>query len=216
MREDHRDYLRFLWYHDNDLDKDVLEYRMKVHVFGNSPSPALAIYGLRRAAREGEPEYGPDTRTLVERDFYMDDALKSLATEEEAIDLLQRTQASLAESNLRLHKIASNSAQVLSAFPPEDCAKGIKDLDLGEEAMLIQRSLGLCWEVTTDTFTFQTSSGNKPFTRRGVLSTVNGLYDPIGFAAPVTIQGRLLLRELSKGVDDWDTPLPAERCREWE
>lgn len=92
----------------------------------------------------------------------------------------------------------------------------LKDLGLGEEATLIQRSIGLCWEVTIDTFTFQTSSGNKPYTRRGVLSTVNGLYDPIGFAAPVTIQGRLLLRELSKGVDDWDTPLPAERCREWE
>ncbi len=216
VREDHRDYLRFLWFRDNDLNKDVMEYRMKVHVFGNSPSPAVAIYGLRRAAREGEPEYGPDTCRFVERDFYMDDGLKSFATAEEAIDLLQRTQASLAESNLRLHKIASNSAQVLSAFPPEDCVKGIKDLDLGEEAMLIQRSLGLCWEVTTDTFTFQTSSGNKPFTKRGVLSTVNGLYDPIGFAAPVTIQGRLLLRELSKGIDDWDTPLPAERCREWE
>lgn len=216
VREDHRDYLRFLWFRNNDMDKDILEYRMKVHIFGNSPSPAVTIYGLRQAAREGEPEYRPDTRTFVERDFYVDDGLKSLPTEEEAIDLLRRTQASLAESNLRLHKIASNSAGVLSAFPPEDCAKGIKDLDLGEEAMPIQRSLGLCWEVTTDTFTFRTSSEIKPFTRRGVLSTVNGLYDPIGFATPVTIQGRLLLRELSKGVDEWDTPMPAEKCREWE
>lgn len=95
--------------------------------------------------REGEPEYGTDTRKFVERDFYMDDGLKSLPTEE-AIYLLQRTQASLAGSNLGLHKIASNSAAVLTAFPPEDCAKGIKDLDLGDEAMLIQYSLGLCWD----------------------------------------------------------------------
>ena len=216
VREDHRDYLRFLWFRDNDLDKDIVEYRMKVHVFGNSPSPAVAIYGLRRAAEEGGLKHGNDTHHFVERNFYVDDGLKSLPTDSEAVDLLQRTRASLAESNLRLHKIASNSAAVLAAFPPEDHAKGVKDLDLEGEGTPIQRSLGLSWEIARDTFTFQTSDSSKPFTRRGVLSTVNSLYDPLGFAAPVTIQGRFLLRELSKEVDEWDTPLPAERCREWE
>lgn len=47
MREDHRDYLRFLWHRDNSLNKDIVEYRIKVHLFGNSPSPAVAIYCLR-------------------------------------------------------------------------------------------------------------------------------------------------------------------------
>ncbi|KAI4897878.1 hypothetical protein NFI96_008660 [Prochilodus magdalenae] len=60
VQEDHRDYLRFLWYKDNDLTNDVADYRMRVHVFGNSPSPAVAIYGLRMAAREAESEYGTD------------------------------------------------------------------------------------------------------------------------------------------------------------
>lgn len=50
VREDHRDYLRFLWYKDNNLDNDITEFRMKVHIFGNSPSPLVAIYGLRTAA----------------------------------------------------------------------------------------------------------------------------------------------------------------------
>lgn len=44
VRDDHRNYLRFLWYKDNDPTKEI---RMKVHVFGNAPSPAVAIYGLR-------------------------------------------------------------------------------------------------------------------------------------------------------------------------
>ena len=39
VREDHRNFLRFLWHRNNDLDDDVIEYRMRVHVFGNSPSP---------------------------------------------------------------------------------------------------------------------------------------------------------------------------------
>ncbi|GAA6218520.1 uncharacterized protein LOC119030469 [Lates japonicus] len=60
VREDHRDFLRFLWYEDNDLSKDVVDYRMRVHIFGNSPSPAVAIFGLRMAAREAEGVYGSD------------------------------------------------------------------------------------------------------------------------------------------------------------
>ena len=118
VRREHRDYLRFLWHKDADLSKEIQEYRMQVHVFGNSPSPAVAIYGLRRAAQEGEQRYGADTRQFVERHFYVDDGLVSVPTESAAIDLLKRTCASLAESNLKLHKIASNSVAVMKAFQP--------------------------------------------------------------------------------------------------
>ncbi|CAN2387365.1 RNA-mediated, partial [Pristimantis euphronides] len=38
VNEEHRDFLRFFWFRDNDPTKDIIEYRMKVHVFGNSPS----------------------------------------------------------------------------------------------------------------------------------------------------------------------------------
>lgn len=72
---------------------------------------------------------------------------------------------------------------VLRAFPAEDHAKEIKDLDLGAEPIPTQRSLGLSWEVATDTFTFQASTNQQPFTQRGALSTVNSLFDPLGFVA---------------------------------
>lgn len=78
----------------------------------------------------------------------------SLPTDTEAISLLQRTQASLADSNLRLHKIVSNSPAVMKAFPAEDHVQSIKDLDFSGETTLVQRSLGLCWEVAKDAFTF--------------------------------------------------------------
>ncbi|KAI3374200.1 hypothetical protein L3Q82_006054 [Scortum barcoo] len=62
VREDNRDFLRFLWFKENDPNQEIVEYRMKVHVFGNSPSPAVAIYGLRRAAEHGAGEYGMDAK----------------------------------------------------------------------------------------------------------------------------------------------------------
>ncbi len=54
VKEEDRDFLRFFWFKDNDVSKEIIEYRMRVHVVGNSPSPAVAIYGLRRAAAHGE------------------------------------------------------------------------------------------------------------------------------------------------------------------
>lgn len=35
-QEDHRNFLRFLWFKDNNTSKDIIEYRMRVHVFGNN------------------------------------------------------------------------------------------------------------------------------------------------------------------------------------
>lgn len=215
VKEDHRDFLRFLWYRNNDPTSDIVDYRMRVHLFGNSPSPAVAVYGLRRAAKDAEVDYGSDARRFIDREFYVDDALKSFSTEEEAISILGRAQKMLAASNLRLHKIASNRPAVIEAFPSEDRAKDVNSLDLFVEDLPIQRSLGLFWNMCTDTFMFQIEDDQKPFTRRGVLSTVNSLYDPLGFLAPITVHGRLILRELTTQAEDWDSPLPKDMEIEW-
>lgn len=54
VREDHRDFLRFLWFKNNDPSKQIVDYHMKRHVFGDSPSPAVTICGLQRAVLLGE------------------------------------------------------------------------------------------------------------------------------------------------------------------
>jgi hypothetical protein len=74
VREDHRNYLRFLWYEDSNLEK----HRMCVHVFGNSPTPAVTTYGLRRTAQNAETTFGHDVCSFVEQNFYVDDGLQYL------------------------------------------------------------------------------------------------------------------------------------------
>ena len=64
-------------------------------------------------------------------------------------------------------------------------------------------------------FTFNMPVMEKPFTRRGVLSTLNSLYDPLGFAAPVTIQDKSILRELTDRNSEWDSSLPKEVYEPW-
>ena len=66
---------------------------MCVHVFGNSSSPAVATYGLRRTARNAEFSFGHDVRSFVERN--VDNGLVSLPSVEEAVSLMRRTQQAL-------------------------------------------------------------------------------------------------------------------------
>lgn len=103
----------------------------------------------------------------------------------------------------------------MEAFPSRNHASDFKDLDLGSDALPMQRSLGLNWDLMSDTFTFKIGDRERPFTRRGVLSTVNSVYDPLGFIAPVTVQGKAILRELTQDHNDWDVSLPQEMEETW-
>lgn len=44
---------------------------------------------------------------------------------------------------------------------------------------------------------------------------VNSLYGPLGFLAPVTEQGKEVVRELANNQCDWDSPMPTERENQW-
>ncbi|XP_028415517.1 uncharacterized protein LOC114538584 [Dendronephthya gigantea] len=220
-----RDMLRFLWFDENDPGKNVIEYRMIVHLFGNTCSPAIATYGLRKTADEGEEKYGYDAKAFVRDNFYVDDGLTSCSTPEIAIELVKKTQAMLAEANLRLHKIVSNSITLMEALPQQDRVTNVRDLDLHNEPLPVQRSLGMYWSLQDDAFTYQVSVSERPYTRRGVLTVVNSVYDPLGFATPVTLKGKLILRKLvAMGNKDrtedtplgWDDPLPANLNGEWQ
>ncbi len=215
VNEEHRDFLRFLWFCNNDPDDDIIDYRMKVHLFGNTSFPAFATLGLRKTAIEGQHVYGQDAKEFVDKNFYVDDRLISLPTSGQAINLV-------ATANLRLHKIASSHPEVSTVFPSEDRSVQLRDLDKSKDAYKpVQRSLGVCWETHSDCFTFRVTAERKPFTKRGVLSTTNSLYDPLGLAAPVTIQGKFLLREMTnhlkeRQLEEWDRPLPDELKPSWD
>jgi hypothetical protein len=45
---------------------------------------------------------------------------------------------------------------------------------------------------------------DKPLTRRGVLSTISSIYDPIGMAAPILLPGKKIFQELCRDKVDWD------------
>ena len=81
---------------------------------------------------------------------------------------------------------------------PEDGAKGVKDLNLHGDILPIERTLGVQWCMESDTFQFQIVLRDRPLTRRGMLSTVSSIHDPLGLIAPVILTGRQIPQGLCR------------------
>ena len=71
-----------------------------------------------------------------------------------AIDLLRRIQAIIATASFRHPKIAPSHAEVMEAFPPDDHASGLQNLDFNKRPVFIQQSLGVYRDLKSDPFTF--------------------------------------------------------------
>nr|XP_039251003.1 uncharacterized protein LOC120328550 [Styela clava] len=216
VKEEDRNLLRFLWWEDSNFNRSIVEFRMKSHPFGAASSPGCANFGLKRCADEGEAEYGEAAANYIRQDFYMDDGLKSVATFEEAVDLIQQRRALCASAGLKLHKFISNNCEVLESIPEDERAKDIKTLDVTVDPLPIERTLGIVWCIESDDFQFKIEIKDLPFTRRNILSSVSSIFDPVGFLAPVVLRGKMILQELCKEKYDWDDPVPKYLRSEWE
>ena len=61
------------------------EYQMVVHLFGAVSSPSVANFALRKTALDNKQEYDNVVVNTVLRNFYVDNCLKSLPTDEDAL-----------------------------------------------------------------------------------------------------------------------------------
>jgi hypothetical protein len=211
----HRDYLRFLWWEEGDLNTAPVDFRMTVHLFGATSSPGCANFCLKHIAEKSSLSH-PEAAEFIRRNFYVDDGITSVSTTDQAIKLLQDTRSICAKYGLHLHKFVSNAKEVLKDIPPKDCSKGNEQLQSEQGAMCIERALGIEWCVESDMLHFRITLKDRPLTRRGVLATICSLYDPLGFAAPFILLGKTVLQEICKEQGTWDAPLPEGIRERWE
>ena len=205
-------------FHQFKVDKRHrnLLYRMTVHLFGAGSSRGCVNFALKRIATDHEEEFGLDAANFVRDNFYVDDGLKSVPTVAEAIKLIESTRKLCAKGELRLHKFSSNSREILETIPEDERAKGLKNLDLHQSSLPMERALGVQWCVETDSYQFRITLQDKPLTRRGILSTVSSVYGPLGFLAPFILIGKQILQQLCRDKADWDERLPDQARVKWE
>ncbi|XP_064116597.1 uncharacterized protein LOC135222441 [Macrobrachium nipponense] len=159
-------HLRFLWWPNGDISKELEEYWMKVHLFGAVSSPSIANYALRRVADEGN-NLSSEVAHTIKRNFYVDDCLKSVPNANEASSLIAELTAACGGCGFKLCKYTSNDVSVINTIPADDRSKELKTRDINYDPLPTEHALGILWVVETDTFGFSVLLPDKPLTRRG-------------------------------------------------
>ena len=212
---DQKDLLRFYWFDKNDPSKDLVPYRSTSHIFGCVSSPAVSNCGLKYCADQ-LPD-GDEAKTYLDKNFYVDDGLHSTNSSVSAIEVLSKTMSLLKTYNMKLHKIISNSQEVLDAFPGAVKTTSITTLPSEGDGTA---ALGVQWNTENDNFLLIPNLPSRPFSKRGILSTINSLFDPIGIASPVILYGRIMQRHILHNHPllekyGWDDLLPSPYFGPW-
>lgn len=151
-----RDVFRFLWWSNGDLSKEPEDHQMQVQLFGATSSPSCASFALRKTTDDNQKDV--QTIGTLNRNFYVDDCLKSVKTVDDALHLVKELPQLLDRGGFHLTKWVSNRREVMASIPAEERAPTIVNLDLGN--LPTNRALGVQWDVEKDAFGFEVVSRN--------------------------------------------------------
>ena len=125
-------YLRFLWWSNGNFNQEPEEYQMRVHLFGGASSPSCASYALRKTVDDNSLELDAATVKIVKENFYVDDCLRSVPSEDKAIRLVSELREMLSRGGFRLTKWISNSKAVNETISESERLPTAKVLDFNK------------------------------------------------------------------------------------
>ena len=132
--------------------------------------------------------------------------LKSVSSPELAISLMKSIKTLCKMAGFKLYKFVLNHKSVINAIPKEDRSKDLQNLDVNKVTLSLERALGVQWCVESNTVQFRVEMKDQPLARRGILSTVSSVLDPL------VLLGKNILQDGA----DWDDLIPRPLCVRWE
>ena len=191
-----------------------MDHEMCVHVFGGTSSPSSSNYALKRTCIDGKDQFGLEAAKILQNNSYVDYLITSVAQEDQAIQLIKNVKAMCSSGSFKVAKFLSNNKSVLQSITKKNRRKDVKDKDLVGD-LPSEQALGVLWNTETLNFGFKVTLKQKPMTRRGLLSIISSVYDPLGLAAPFLLQGKSINQELCRANLGWDEVIPEKIQIQW-
>ena len=215
IKEQDRDALRFHWLKDPN-SQTVETLRFTRALFGLTSSPFL-LGGVIQHLLESCRQNYPDIVSEIERSLYVDDLISGGPTSEKAKEIKSASQNVFAKGTFELHKWHSNVKELESAASePVSIEEGTyakEQLNVpGRQGATL---LGLPWDKENDTVGVSFPQEKADPSKRGILSKVARIYDPLGLASPISLGGKLLYRDVCDAKLNWDAELPRELMQSW-
>ena len=215
VRENERDALRFYWRSEEDSQLETLRFTRVL--FGLAPSPFLLAGVIEQHLNSWEERY-PNIVAELRKSLYVDDLLTGGQTIPQAEDRKEKTVEIFEDALFKLHKWNSNVSELEVNGEPsagndeESYAKQQLGGDSTDTTML-----GLKWNKSSDTLTvsFSTVDSVSTTTKRTILSKLAKVYDPLGVVSPITLEGKIIFRDVCKTKVPWDADIQEPLSRRW-
>uniref|UniRef100_A0A2A4JM97 Uncharacterized protein n=1 Tax=Heliothis virescens TaxID=7102 RepID=A0A2A4JM97_HELVI len=193
--------------HDNPL-APLQTYQLNTVTYGTSSAPFLATRCLKQLGLECSDKKAAE---VILHDFYVDDLLTGGDDLNEVRDLRHKVTSTLASAKMNLRKWKSNDDRLLT-----DTDSPQPSLDLNIGGFESSKTLGLGWQSQSDQLYFPISQlVNCKNTKRGILSIISQIFDPLGLLAPCVIVVKMLLQKLWLHKLSWDEQLPPDISKVW-
>lgn len=194
IREGERDALRFHW---NAPGEDQVQiYRLTRALFGLTCSTFL-LGGMIDQHLELWQSRQPEIVAELRKNLCVDDLLTGRNTVEEAQAKKTSMSEILLDASFKLHKWHGSETEL-----EEKAADGRngEEQTFAKQQFGVQNNetklLGLPWNKRSDTISIPFPHGTPSTTKRGILSKLARVYDPLGLTSPITLQGKMIYRQV--------------------
>ena len=205
IKEKERDALRFHWRINEHSNLET--YRFTRALFGLTCSPFLLGGVLDQHLHSWENKF-PEVVAALRKSLYVDDLLNGGQTVQQARERKSTAIEIFDDAKFVLHKWNSN---VIELEDTHDQENRDSELSYAKQQLGAQpnesKVLGLAWDKRVDTLAVTFLQNHTPSTKREVLRSLAKVYDPLGLATPLTLQGKLIYREICDQKLPWDTEL---------
>ena len=171
---------------------------MNVRLFGKVDSPCIANWTIKKTAADQFDSFDQISIKTIESDFYMDDFLSSFHEISVAIKVCLDVINISQNGGLRLTKFISNNHSLLQAFPTSNISPKSTEINLSVNDIPIERAFGILWNPETDIFHIKYTLKSVLTTKRGILSLISSIFDPLGFITPALIEPKWIIQQLWK------------------
>ncbi|UYV84906.1 hypothetical protein LAZ67_X003949 [Cordylochernes scorpioides] len=196
--EKERDYLRFLWWDEQDPSK-IRTLRHTRVVFGLTCSPFI-LAAVLKYHLDSIVDYRKPVADVLRRSFYVDNLVFSVDEPDELKRFREVANDIMDEAKMTLREWKYGGSRIL--VNKED-----------------SRVLGLYWNKERDTLRCHIPQDTTKYgevTKRTLLSNLQKFFDPLGFYAPIFLIPKFLIQRTWLLKLGWDQSLPTDIQQEFK
>ena len=120
------------------------------------------------------------------------------------------------EQELKKFKIEATSILESERFPVHKWESDVETLE-SEDSTDPSKILRITWDKRDDTLEVQVPepSDNQLLTKRGILSHLASIYNPLGIISPTTVKGKQIYRDACNETKGWNADVSDQLKRDW-